>query len=390
MSSRIITLHENFDDFHEVKEMRLINELTESLNGFLCWDKRRMDCFVKILIALMVAQTINLKKIACIMFGTAKPDSSYRRLQRFFAFFKMDYNMLAKLIMSLFHLDQGKHYLILDRTNWQWGKKNINILFLCIAYKKIAVPIFWLVLNKKGNSSTRERSALIERFINVFGTKNIAGLLGDREFIGKLWFQYLKNRKIPFYFRIKKDADTTNSNGKSVAVGWLFHDLKSHQPKLIKGKRKIYGHELFVTGMRIDDDYLIIVTNKEPGIREPDQAVTIYAVRWEIETLFGCLKSKGFNFEATHITHRGRIKKLIAVLAIAFCWAHLTGEWRHQYEKTIPLKTHGRPQVSLFRYGLDWIANKLVHGGQKLRQLGVVLDRIFIKPLCLAPPGVGK
>ena len=99
--------------------------------------------------------------------------------------------------------------------------------------------------------------------------------------------------------------------------------------------------------MRIDEDYLIIVTNVKPDAAQPEQAIKIYAIRWEIETLFGCLKSKGFHFEDTHIVNRDRIKKLIAVLAIAFCWAHLTGEWRHQYEKTIRLKKHGRPQYSL-------------------------------------------
>jgi hypothetical protein len=361
--------------------MKLINELTTSLNGFLRWDKRRMDCFTKILVALMVVQTVNLKKLACAMFGRAQPDSSYRRLQRFFSQFRINYNHFAKLMVSLFRLNQGKHYLILDRTNWQWGKRDINILFLCVAYKKIAIPIFWVVLNKKGNSSTRERIALIQRFVSVFGKDHIAGVLGDREFIGKAWFRYLKDLRLTFYFRIKKDADTVNSGGKSISVHWLFYGLPLQQPKLIEKARPIYGHKLHITGMRIDDDYLIVVTNKKPEASQPDEAIKIYAVRWEIETLFGCLKSKGFNFEDTHMTNRERIKKLIAILAIAFCWAHLTGEWRHQHEKTIPLKKHGRPQTSLFRYGLDWIMTALIKRGQKIRQLKRVFDEIFIRPL---------
>ena len=178
--------------------MRLITELTKNINGILTWDKRRTDLFVKAVIALMRVQTVNLKKLACALFGNTKVDSNYRRLQRFFAHFRMNFNSLARLIVSIVGFDKGRHYLILDRTNWQWGKCNINILFLCIAYKKIAIPLFWLVLNKKGNSSTRERAALIQRFISVFGTENIAGVMGDREFVGKTWFRYLKNRKYPF------------------------------------------------------------------------------------------------------------------------------------------------------------------------------------------------
>jgi hypothetical protein len=340
-----------------------------------------MDCFVKMLVALMMVQTVNLQKLACALFGEAKINSNYRRLQRFFSQFRLDYNQVAKMIISLFKLNQGAHYLILDRTNWQWGKRNINILFLCVAYKKIAIPIFWLVLNKKGNSSTRERIALIQRFIDVFGKNNIAGLLGDREFIGKKWFQYLKDSDLSFYFRVKKNADTNNKHGKSIEVGWLFYNLPLQQARLIHGTKRIYGHSLFVTGMRIEDDYLIIVTNKKP---EQDEAIKIYAIRWEIETLFGCLKSKGFNFEDTHITHRDRIKKLIALLAISFCWAHLTGQWRHQHQKTIRLKKHGRPQSSLFRYGLDWIMSGLIQRGQKLREIARVFTEMIAKPLLAA------
>lgn len=92
---------------------------------------------------------------------------------------------------------------------------------------------------------------------------------------------------------------------------------------------------------------------------------------------FGCLKSKGFRFEETRITKRERIKKLITVLAIAFCWAHITGEWSHRHEKTILLKKHGRPQESYFRRGLDTLKECLFKGGQKYRHVTRILDQCF-------------
>ena len=75
---------------------------------------------------------------------------------------------------------------------------------------------------------------------------------------------------------------------------------------------------------------------------------------WEIETLFKALKSQGFDFAATHLTELDRIEKLLALLAIVFCWAHLLGEWLHE-QKSIPIKRHHRPAISIFRYGLDWL-----------------------------------
>ena len=76
-----------------------------------------------------------------------------------------------------------KVQLTLDRTNWKWGKRNINILMLAIVYRGIAIPIVWTLLNKRGNSDTKERIALIQRFISIFGKDRIVNVFADREFI---------------------------------------------------------------------------------------------------------------------------------------------------------------------------------------------------------------
>jgi hypothetical protein len=84
-------------------------------------------------------------------------------------------------------------------------------------------------------------------------------------------------------------------------------------------------------------------------------AIQDYALRWEIETLFSCLKGRGFNLEDTRLTDPRRVKKLVAVLAVGFCWSYLTGEWRHDIVKPIRIKNHGRLSMSIFRYGLDFV-----------------------------------
>jgi len=123
------------------------------------------------------------------------------------------------------------------------------------------------------------------------------------------------------------------------------------------------------------------VTNKQPH-----DAVEIYSRRQEIETLFGCLKTRGFRFEDTHITDQKRIKKLLVLLAVAFCWAYKTGEWRHKFIEPIKLKSHGRKEKSVFRHGLDFIRETLITTYKKIQNFGKCL--IFITPqyedLCYA------
>ena len=91
---------------------------------------------------------------------------------------------------------------------------------------------------------------------------------------------------------------------------------------------------------------------------EFDDALNIYQRRWEIETLFGCLKTRGFRMEDTHITDGDKIEKLIFVLAIAFCWAYRTGDIKVR-EKPIPVKNHGRKAKSIFREGVDLIRHAI-------------------------------
>ncbi len=169
--------------------------------------------------------------------------------------------------------------------------------------------------------------------------------MGDREFIGEQWFKFLNSENIPFYLRVKSDADTTNGGGKSVAISWLFYHLKRGEQLQVKGRRKVYGHKLYIWGAKSPTSgELMIVATNQPH----ENAIDHYLCRWQIETLFGCLKSKGFNFEEVRIIKRNRVKKMVAVLAIAYTWAIIVGQWHHKYEKTIKLKnTEGLKKVSL-------------------------------------------
>ena len=326
--------------------MDYLSELKESLNGYFGWNKARITCFVNMLIALLTTRTVNLSKLACSFISDSDQLSRYRRLQRFFSGFEMDYDCIAGFIFKLFFINGGQWYLTVDRTNWKWGKSDINILTLAIAFKGAAIPIYWVLLDKRGNSDTPERIELIQKFIKNFGKECIAGLLADREFIGKKWFKWLLDEGISFYIRIKSNTLTTNARGQEIDIDALFYGLKPGEQRSINDKRKIWGHDLYLAALRLEDNELLIIATDQP----PEEAIAIYGLRWQIETLFGCLKGRGFNFEDTHIVSQERIKRVFVLLAISFCWAHKTGEWRNDV-KPIKIKKHGRLSVSIFRYG---------------------------------------
>ena len=349
--------------------------LKDILDQHLGWNKARTKFLANLIIALIKTRSVCLTEIATALKGGAKTKSKYKQLQRFFRNYNMDLDSVSRLIAFSLLAVTKKWSLAIDRTNWKLGKININILCIGICYKGICFPVVWKNLGKTGNSNTQERIDLLKKFIKLFGYDKINFLTGDREFIGKQWFEYLKTNEIPFRMRVKENFIVTNSRGSQVQVKAVFRNVKIGYARSLKRRRKICGVKLFIIGGKLSSrEYFILVTDKEP-----EGALDDYALRWEIETLFSCLKTRGFNLESTHMTKPERIDRLLAVLSIAFCWCHITGEWLHE-QKPIKVKKHGRRAVSFFRYGLDRLREILFNIEDYKRQYNQVV-RLFARRL---------
>src|SRR5215470_17130156 len=106
--------------------------------------------------------------------------------------------------------------------------------------------------------------------------------------------------------------------------------------------------ELYLSGCRLKDgEYLILVSAE--FCEKPQEE---YRKRWGIETLFGALKSLGFN------------------------WAFVVGLWQASV-KELKLKKHGYPPKSIFRRGLNILCRLVTN----LERFDLVLWRKVIKLL---------
>ncbi len=357
--------------------MRDISGLVASLNGYLGWNKARVTCFIKMLLGLFAVRTVNLAEIALGFGGGTQISSRYRRIQRFFSEFEFDYTQIARWIFKLYFEKSEKFYLLIDRTNWYWGKKKINIFMLSIAYEGMAIPLFWTLLPKAGSSNFQEQKALISQFIDTFGVEKIHGLLADREFASGKFFQWLDKKKIPFYIRVKEGSIVCIRNKKFKTAKKLFNHLALRSQAEYGMAIWLFGVKVYLAGARSErGELMIVATNKNPRT-----AIASYLRRWEIESLFQCLKGRGFNFEDTHITELERLKKLTALLAIGFVWAHKIGEWKSEIKPIIwkRFKTQKRPQYSFFRYGLDCIREVILSHHCRLRDIFKLFSFIFPK-----------
>lgn len=133
------------------------------------------------LVGLLTSQKARFAKIANAMPGSAKPDSQEMRLRRYLDHPQLSRAAFARALAALLP-KSAPWVLALDRTNWERGERDVNLLSLAVVVGKTAVPLLWCDLAHPGNSDTRQRIALIKEFLTLFGRPCIPLITADREF----------------------------------------------------------------------------------------------------------------------------------------------------------------------------------------------------------------
>lgn len=335
-----------------MKFTKLSSLLRQQFGG----HKSRIECLLIFVTSLIQARTVNLSLLSQRM-DYDNADSAYKRLQRFIREFFFTPGRLAYLTISIIGFDKrGQWQLIFDRTNWKFGKKHINILFLCVCGKNVSIPLFFTFLKgkKSGNSNQQDRIDLIQKFIRTFGKKRIGVILGDREFVGWKWLGFLVQEQIPFCIRLKEGWQMASSiDGRMIEIKKHFKGLKTGKSKSLGlrklgvGKQSIMCH---ITGLKNKKGDWVIVAHSEK-IENPCKT---YRDRWQIESMFRAMKTSGFQLEDTHVTRSERLECLIGILCIAFAICYKSGEIAIKENPPKP-KKHGYWPKSIFRYGLDKI-----------------------------------
>jgi len=292
--------------------MKAVCHLSQLSEEHFPSDFARIMLIAQMVIAMIKVRTVSLSEIATGFAGKTKTSSDERRMRRFFKDFSFDSDFVALFVAS--ELPEGKWLLTVDRTNWEFGKIRTDILVLAVVCRGVAVPLLWKFLTKKddpdfgkkGNPNTGERKYLMERFMRLFGKERIEVVVADREFIGNPWFLCLKENDADIVIRIRENQQAANSRGIFTRASYLFRNLRIGESRIIKGLRKIGDAEAYFCGMKLPTGELLIVATFDAS----GDALEIYARRWQIGTMFACLRTRGFRFESTHLTDSDKISKL--------------------------------------------------------------------------------
>jgi hypothetical protein len=322
---------------------------------------------LKLLVWLLQSQKqVKIERLAATLPLPIQQNSRRRHIQRFLSLKRLSVVLLwFPLIQQIItrHIAKGKPLIIaLDRTQW----KEKNILMASVIYQKRALPIFWILLDKKGASALREQQIVLRPVIKLLKAQKIV-IIGDREFHSIELAQWLHRQKVKFVFRQKKDTTFRQNRQKfkslsqveiSPGMTQFLTNVTLTQKKgfgrfnlAIYWKRKYKGKQ--------EQSPWYLLTN----LPACETAVKIYGKRFGIEAMFKDCKTGGYNLEGSQAS-LDRLVRLILLIALAMSAAWLQGQHTstigkssyicRQKETQRTRRRHSNFWIGL--YGYNWIA----------------------------------
>lgn len=309
---------------------------------------------------------VRIERLAAILPLPIQQNSRRRHLQRFLNLPNLSVVLLwfplVKEILSR-QINAGSHLVLaMDRTQWTGN----NILMLSAIYRSRAIPIFWVLLEKKGASNLREQQQLLRPVIRLFKSYQIV-VIGDREFHSIELATWLHRQGLSFVFRQKASTTFRFKRRKFQPIQSL--SLSPGEKKFLReisltqkrGFRKfnlaVYRQRKY-RGRTLHEAWYLLT-----NLTTVEQAVHRYGQRFGIEAMFKDCKSGGYNLSNSQASPE-RVTRLILLIALAMTSSWLSGTriqtQRQSHYISRPCEGgRNRRRHSAFwigLYGSNWIA----------------------------------
>jgi hypothetical protein len=336
--------------FQRIRELRPNQRVTQVRN------------FVWLIVGIHQSRSVHLSRIATKIPGSAKLLSFTRRLSRLLdnpaIRVREWYKPIAQGWLEAQFRHLGEIRLIVDGTKVGFGHQ---LLIVCLAYRKRAIPIAWTwVKHVKGHSTAGKQLALLAYVRKLLPTQAAIFLVGDCEF-GSMevlrqldqwrWFYVLRQKARTHVWLNEqqgwKDFGTfVQKPGQSVWLGAGYLTEK-----------EIYPVNLLVHWETGEDEPWCLATNL------PDRQMTLryYARRMWIEEMFGDLKRHGFDLESTMLRHFLRLSRLTLAVVLLYVWMLSVGTQTVRAGLRHLVDRKERRDLSIFQIGLRFIERCLTN-----------------------------
>lgn len=327
--------------------------------------QNRLDTLSKIIFSIIHSGHSSLQKIGAGLSDDTDLESRVKKSKRFLDSKYTDHkSYFMPMITPFLHGLSNKGELVIAIDGSDVGK-DCTALMVSVVWKKRALPICWLVRKcKKGHLPVSAHLDVLTTLKDILPTGCRVVLLGDGEFDSIEQQAFCKGVGWQYVARTAKDTLVEGSDGECYRLDSI---------RVCNSTETVFMEDIFFTAKKYglvnclvaynkkERSCMYWVTNMEYG---PD-VIDYYKKRFSIETIFGDIKSRGFNIHRTKVGNPERINKLLIMVCIAFLivFAFATFERRLSPHLGKILRKDRVKDYSTFQIGLRamqfWIENRL-------------------------------
>lgn len=284
----------------------------------------------------------------------AKASSIERRLERFLSNDRIDVEktwdeLLAQILPSF---RQKPMRLVIDLTPYE---EHAQVIYIGLLQHSRVLPLVWKVMpgQEKWDQGLWDCiEELFKRLIPHLGDAECT-LIGDSAFGCFPMVQLCLKYGWHYLFRIcaQHTCERQSSDGQFLPSSRVSK-LVSKPGKRFYGHVRLWQEDQIETNLSAywdpkEEEALLVISDKPAG----GDRIKEYRLRWRVESTFQDIKSRGWDWERSHVRRLDRVNRMLLVLFLAVWWlVHLAASCishgqRDRYDR------HDRRDKSILRIG---------------------------------------
>jgi len=329
-----------------------LNRVYKQLNGKA--NQKRIVTLTKMLYAIINSGQSSLSRIGSEMPGGSDVESRVKQAKRWLDSKYSDYESF--FLPHIQPLLQGlaNHGPLLIAIDGSEVGQDCMALMVSVVWRKRALPVCWLVRKgKKGHMSVNLHVEVLEQLATILPQGKEIVLLGDGEFDGYPVQAFCQKQHWKYALRTSKSNIITTGGGETFAIGQLY-PMPGHDHWLIEEVRftkEGYGPvNCLVWHSEQYSEPIFLVSNLEWA----KDIMEYYTRRFSVETIFGDIKSRGFNIHKVKISDPQRLNDLLIVVCMAFLLVFALATFQDKLQNYLPkfLRKDRISAYSFFQIGL--------------------------------------
>lgn len=312
--------------------------------------------FALFVLGAMKAESIVMPRVAEALLAEseAKAPSIERRLERFLSNGKIDtqetWNELLTQIMPYFR--NAPLQLVIDLTAYE---EHAQVLYIGLLQHSRVLPLVWKVMpgQEKWDQGLWEAIEDLFKRLGPHIAQTDCTLIGDSAFGCFPMVKLCEKYGWHYLFRVCREHTCEHWSPQGRLLPTCPVSVLVSEPSTrFYGHIRLWQEEQIETNLSAywdpKEEEALLVISDLPACR---QRLRDYKRRWRVESTFQDLKSRGWDWEESHVRRLDRVDRMLLVLFLLLWWlAHLAASCIHNGRRD-RYDRHDRRDKNIFRLG---------------------------------------